>query len=159
MEGGVCGKGNVMSCGHLYLPPSLSTLGYSPIRFRGNTQVSLNLGYTFFYHLEQGRNQNNVPGGNDAGPGAGTGVGPIDGEGLPPGKRRNERESGKKRRDISVADSPVQEVEVRFRMVILRSTALLFSQTSSSVHLIAVCILTPNDNYLTKYYPISNNIS
>lgn len=79
--------------------------------------VNLNLGYSFFYDLEVQGNGGVFPGGDQVGAPA------------PVQRRRRRREGG-----------IVQEVEMRFRLVTLRSAVLLYSNTSSSIHLIRVSL-------------------
>lgn len=91
--------------------------GYAPIRFSGNAMVNLNLGYSFFYDLEVQRN----------------GVGVQDPRSDLTNGDPIERRRRRRRQAITV-----QEVEMRFRLVELRSAVLLSSITSNSVHLIRV---------------------
>lgn len=78
--------------------------------------VNLNLGYSFFYELAGGSGA--VPGGDQ--PAAGD----------PVQRRRRRRRQG----------GMTQKVEMRFRLVELRTSVLLYSSTSSSVHLIRVSL-------------------
>lgn len=77
--------------------------------------VNLNLGYSFFYDLELQGNGGVFPGGDQVAPPA-----PV---------QRRKREGG-----------VVQQVDMRFRLVELRSAVLLYSNTSSSIHLIRVSL-------------------
>lgn len=105
--------------------------GYAPIRFRGSTRVSLNLGYSFFYDLQVRKSALSVaPGGANTGPATGTGVGT--------GPARRRRDVRGRRNTVGVASAETQVVEVWFRLVDVRSAVLLHSRSSSSVHLIWV---------------------
>lgn len=107
-------------------------VGYAPIRFRGTTTVQLNLGYSFFYDLQTQK----TPGGNDDAPGTGTGVGGTGED----GPNRRKREGVRKRNVLESSDGTGvgQVVEIVFRLVERRSAVVLYSRTSSSVHLIRV---------------------
>ena len=104
-------------------------VGYAPIRFKGNSKVDLDLGYSFFYDL-QVHSAGSSPGDDMGGAGEGFGTGVEGGQSPEPGRR--------KRRRAAEPPGVQQLVEVSFRMVEVRSGILLYSTTSSSTHLIRV---------------------
>ena len=96
-------------------------IGYSPIQFKGSTKVSLNLSYSFFYDLEI-QNSRLLQENEDISP---------DAQGTTPARKRRKRTLEDDEREIQV-------VEVQFRLVEVRSSVLLYSKTSSSVHILMV---------------------
>ncbi len=87
--------------------------------------ASLNLGYGFFYDLALQ--------GSRVGPVADTGAEGGDQAPSVPGQRRRREGEGQ-----GAVQEVVQEVDVHFRLVELRSSVLLYSRTSTSTHLIRV---------------------
>ena len=89
--------------------------GYAPIRLHGNSHVTLDLPYSFFYDLKVIKQS----GGNNGG-----------GPSIPGGKRR-------KRRQENVQEI-LQKVELTFRPVEVGASVLLHSETERYVHQLMV---------------------
>ena len=93
----------------------LPFVGYAPIRLHGNSHLTLDLPYSFFYDLKVLKQS----GGNDGGPS------------VPGGRRR------RKRRQENVQET-LQRVDITFRPVEVGASVLLQSESQRYIHKLMV---------------------